>query len=133
MDKGLCKKTYKYIFFYSNNITLYMSNEKNSMVAKDLEALKARIEKLDQHHHIEILRIITENKIKLSENKNGVFINMSFLPDHLIKDIEKYLEYIDEQKTSLKTVEYQKEEFKKSFFDEKEDKDSVPISYNSII
>jgi hypothetical protein len=43
------------------------------------------------------------------------------------------LEYIDEQKTSLKTVEYQKEEFKKSFFDEKEDKDNVPISYNSII
>lgn len=110
-----------------------MSNGKNNMVAKDLEALKARIEKLDQHHHIEVLRIITENKIKLSENKSGVFINMSFLPDHLIRDIEKYLEYIDEQKTSLKTVEYQKEEFKKSFFDEKEDKDSVPISYNSII
>ena len=110
-----------------------MSNDKNSIVAKDLEALKARIEKLDQHHHIEILRIITENKIKLSENKNGVFINMSFLPDHLIKDIEKYFEYIDEQKTSLKTVEYQKEEFKKSFFDEKQDKDCVPISYNSII
>ena len=58
---------------------------------------------------------------------------MSFLPESLIKDIEKYLEYIDEQKTSLKTVEYQKEEFKKSFFDEKEDKDSAPISYNSII
>jgi hypothetical protein len=110
-----------------------MSNDKNSMVSKDLEVLKARIEILEQHHHIEILRIITENKIKLSENKNGVFINMSFLPEHLIKHIQRYLEYIDEQKTSLKTVEYQKEEFKKSFFDEKEDKDNVPISYNSII
>ena len=110
-----------------------MSNEKNTLVTKDLEALKVRIENLGQHHHIEILRIITENKIKLSENKNGVFINMSFLPDVLIKEIEKYLKYIDEHKTSLKTVEYQKEEFKKSFFDEKEDKDNVPISYNSII
>tara|TARA_B100000941_G_C28455616_1_gene527693 strand:+ start:675 stop:1007 length:333 start_codon:yes stop_codon:yes gene_type:complete len=110
-----------------------MSNEKNNTDIKHLETLKSRIEKLEQHHHIEILRIITESKVKLSENKSGVFINMSFLPDHLIKDIEKYLEYIDEQKTSLKTVEYQKEEFKKSFFDEKEDKDSTPISYNSII
>lgn len=110
-----------------------MSNQENKIVTKDLELLKSRIERLEQHHHIEILRIITENKIKLSENKNGVFINMSFLPEQLIQLIEKYLEYIDEQKTSLKTVEYQKEEFKKSFFDEKEDKDNTSISYNSII
>ena len=70
-----------------------MSNQENKIVTKDLELLKSRIERLEQHHHIEILRIITENKIKLSENKNGVFINMSFLPEQLIQLIEKYLEY----------------------------------------
>ena len=58
---------------------------------------------------------------------------MYFLSESVINEIVKYIEYINEQKDSLNTVEYQKEEFKKSFFDENEDKDNSIINNNTII
>jgi len=103
------------------------------MDTKYLSSLKTRIESLEFSHHVGILRIIYNNKVKISENKNGIFINMYFLSESVINEIVKYIEYINEQKDSLNTVEYQKEEFKKSFFDENEDKDNSIINNNTII
>jgi predicted glycoside hydrolase/deacetylase ChbG (UPF0249 family) len=105
----------------------------NSYSIPALNELKEKIEKIDTHHHIHLLKIINNYKCKISENKNGVFINMSILPDVVLKEFTEYLSYIEEQTTTFKTAEYQKEEFKKSFFCEKQDKDIAPISYNTII
>ena len=83
----------------------------------DLEILKNKIEKMSKTHHIEILKILKMNSnIKLNENKSGVYVNLSFLPQESIKEIEKYLNYIQDQESSLFTLENQKEEFKNTFF-----------------
>jgi hypothetical protein len=98
----------------------------------DLEILKTKIEKMSKMHHIEILKILKKNgNVKLNENKSGVYVNLSFLPKDTISELEYYLNYIEDQETSLIILENQKEEFKNSFFIEKEVKDDM-LSYSSI-
>jgi len=80
-----------------------------------MEVLKKRIELLDTKHHIEILKILSNHSCKLNENKSGVFINMTFLTDEIINDINNYLQYINDQEERLNTVEYQKDLFKQEF------------------
>jgi hypothetical protein len=98
----------------------------------DLENIKTKIEKMGKTHHIEILKILKKNgNVKLNENKSGVYVNLSFLPKDSINDLENYLNYIEDQESSLIRLENQKEEFKNTFFNEKEVKDET-LSYNSI-
>jgi hypothetical protein len=80
-----------------------------------LDALRVKIESLEKHHHIEILKIIKKNAgIKLNENKNGIYINLSFVPQETVNEIQKYLLFVQDQENSLEQVEKQKEDFKKS-------------------
>jgi hypothetical protein len=88
----------------------------------DLELLKSNIENMDKQHHIEILKIMkTKSNIKINENKSGVYINLSFLPPHVIEEIIKYMNYVNDQESLLNPVEKQKENYKNSFFFDKED------------
>ena len=76
---------------------------------KKLEAINAKIEKLNKKQHIEILRIIMKNdKINISENKNGTFINMNELDDSIITKIIDYLQYIETKEKELNDIEDEK-------------------------
>jgi|UniRef100_A0A6C0EUG0 hypothetical protein len=98
----------------------------------DLEILKTKIEKMSKNHHIEILKILKKNgNVKLNENKSGVYVNLSFLPNETLSELENYLNYIEDQEISLITLENQKEEFKNTFFIEKEVKEDT-LCYSSI-
>ena len=101
-----------------------------------LNKLKIRVESMDKHHQIEVLKILSKNLCKINENKSGVYINMTFLENPIIKEIEDYLQYVKEQEENLITTEYQKEEFKKSYFNEneidKEDKEISTITYSIV-
>jgi hypothetical protein len=93
-----------------------------------LETIKNSIEKMNKYHQVEILKILDKHKCKLNENKSGVYINMSFLPDEIIEELEKYIEYIHAQESTISNLECQKEEFKNTFFMEKEYKDNMIIN-----
>lgn len=97
-----------------------------------IETLKKTIETMNKHHQVEVLKILTKNLCRINENKSGCYINLSFLPDSTINEIKTYIDYVNAQEESLITMEYQKEEFKNAFFNEKEDKDNATISYSSI-
>jgi len=89
-----------------------------------LDDLKLKIEKLNKHHHIEILKILKQNSaVTLNENKSGVYVNLTLLPEQSITDISNYLAYIEEQEATLSSLEVQKLDFKNTFFTEKEDKE----------
>jgi hypothetical protein len=76
----------------------------------ELEQLKNKIETMAKTHHIEILKIIKKKPIiKLNENKSGVFINISLLPNDTLDNIKEYLNYIDVQDESLMSIERIKE------------------------
>lgn len=89
--------------------------------------LRNQIESLDKIHHIKILKIIKENEIKFSENRNGVFINMNALNDKTILEIVKMLDYIKEQEKNLTDIEKIKEELNKDYFENsnKDIKDNI--------
>jgi len=97
-----------------------------------LENLKKTIELMNKHHQVEILKILTKKLCKINENKSGCYVNLSFLSEDTLEDVEKYIHYVNDQEESLHTIEYQKEEFKNAFFIEKEDKDNPTILYSSL-
>ena len=86
------------------------------MPVADLKQMKDRVEALNQHHQIQILKILTQCKVDLTENKNGSFINLTNVDDAVISKITDYLGYVDEQETQLNEVENQKTELTKQFF-----------------
>lgn len=77
-----------------------------------LENMKKTIEMMSKYHQIEILKILVDNECKLNENKSGVFINLTFLNETVIEEVQKYIQYIQEQEQTLNTTESIKEEYK---------------------
>ena len=93
----------------------------------ELEQLKIRVEKLEKDQQIEILRILNEDqKVKLNENKSGVYVNLSFLPEDTMVKIKNYLNYISEQEKILLMTENKKENYAKTYFDDEDE--NVTIS-----
>tara|TARA_B100000927_G_scaffold285160_1_gene274913 strand:+ start:228 stop:536 length:309 start_codon:yes stop_codon:yes gene_type:complete len=92
----------------------------------DLEEMKKKIENLEKHHHLQILKIIKASPMNhtINENKNGVFVNLAILPESTIDEIIKYLDYLNEQEDLLIDLESKKEDVKNTFFIEKEIKDN---------
>jgi hypothetical protein len=85
----------------------------------ELENIKIYIEGLNKYHHIEILKILKKNtNIKINENKNGIFINLSLLSNETLDEIVKYINYIKDQEKTLNVLEKEKENYKQSFFTE---------------
>jgi hypothetical protein len=86
-----------------------------------LENIKNKIEYMSKINQIEILKILKKNpNIKLNENKNGVYINLSFLPNETLEEMNYYLNYVLEQEQSIEKIEKQKNDFKNEFFTESE-------------
>ena len=103
------------------------------MSIPEIEGLKNSIESLSKMHHIEILKIIKKNKsVKINENKSGVYINLTFLPKDTIDEISNYIFYVKDQEELLDPVEKEKDDFKNTFFIEKENKDEIPSIYSYI-
>ena len=66
-----------------------------------LKSLKEKIESLEKTEHQEILKIIKRYECKFTENNNGVFINMNKLSEDVIKEIESFLVFSDENNKML--------------------------------
>jgi hypothetical protein len=91
----------------------------------DLETIKKTIEQWPKHHQLEILKIIKTSSSTINENKSGIYINMSFLTEKALEDIRLYIQYVKDQETILTPLESQKEDFKCSFFTEKEHREEM--------
>lgn len=84
---------------------------------ESLNSIKDKIEKMQKINQVEILKILKKHQnIKLNENKSGIFVNLSFLSKEIIEEIEKYVNYVNDQEIVINTFETQKQEFKNTFF-----------------
>lgn len=83
---------------------------------EELTDIKLFIEKLNKQRQIEVLKIFLQNNISISENKNGSFVNLSYLSDEIISKLKDYIKYIKDQDLSLEEMEDVKNDFKSSFF-----------------
>lgn len=73
-----------------------------------LEAMKSSIDSMSKGSHVEILKILKENNVKINENKSGVFINLSFLNTDVINKIKDFIEFIKQRENLIEVVERQK-------------------------
>ena len=81
-----------------------------------LKSLKERIESTNLFHQIEILRIFNDNSVQINENKNGVFINLTYVDSPILDKVYKYLSYVNKQEDQLNEIEKEKEKIVTSFF-----------------
>jgi hypothetical protein len=82
-----------------------------------VNSLKDRIETMSKYHQIEVLRILRKSSsVKINENNNGTFINLTEQTSDVIQELIKYANYVDEQQKQLNIVEREKEHLEQSFF-----------------
>lgn len=90
----------------------------DSKKIEELEKIQEKIEKMSVFNQIEILKIFHEYKdeVTLNENKNGILINLTDVPQYIIKKLYEYISYVEKQENQLSTVETQKDEIMNSYF-----------------
>lgn len=91
----------------------------------ELYNIKHFIELLNKQRQIEVLKILTDNNIQISENKNGSFVNLTMLPSDIIEKLKEFTIYIKEQDISFEEMEDVKKDFKSSFFSSTSKKDNI--------
>ncbi len=103
--------------------------EEEEMTTTDIEQLKTQIENFDKIHQIEILRIIKDSNVTINENKSGVFINLSLVPQEYIEQIKLYIDYVSLLENQLKVTEEEKTHIKNNCFK----KYTTPTTSQSIL
>ena len=81
--------------------------------------LKDKIELMNKSNHIEALYMISQNRsIKLTENNNGTFINLTDLDNNMIEKLEEFVQYVAKQNSDLNDIESKKDELENIYFKE---------------
>ena len=79
----------------------------------NLNEMKNVIEKLPHYQQVLLVGHMITHKIHFTENKNGIFVDISMLNDEEINIIENFICQIKKEDEKFNAVELQKEEFKK--------------------
>jgi len=97
-----------------------------------LQKIKTDIEELNPTYQIEILKIIiSDDSVNISENNNGIFINLTDLNDDMITKLENFILYVKVQQVHLANIEIKKDVIKKTFFINNKNKtDKETDNYN---
>jgi hypothetical protein len=74
-----------------------------------LEELKTHIDNYPKKH-IDILQIIQTHNIPYTENKNGIFLNLSDMSPLILNKIATYVTYIQEQNNIIYNIETKQSE-----------------------
>ena len=80
----------------------------------ELNKLKNQIEHFDKAKQLHIFRIFKENNIKITENRNGIFINMSDLSRDILETIREYVQYVQKQEITIDEIEMKQNEIEKT-------------------
>ena len=78
--------------------------------------LRDRVEALPKQYHKDVARILFDSNIAFDENKNGLFINLSTVPQEVLEKMARFVTYIDLQQQTLSTGETERQEIKTQFF-----------------
>jgi hypothetical protein len=76
--------------------------------------LRDDIEVLDKEKHETIFKIFKSHNIDYSENKNGIFINLSEINSSIIKEIQEQVTHFKKQEKILQVIEKEKETIEKT-------------------
>jgi hypothetical protein len=90
----------------------------DSKAVDKLEKIKLQIEKMNIAQQVEVLKILNgDDKVILNENKSGIYVNLSFLPEEVVDKIDNFVKYVQDQEKSLNVIEDKKENVKIEYFE----------------
>ena len=90
----------------------------DSKAVDKLEKIKLQIEKMNIAQQVEVLKILNgDDKVILNENKSGIYVNLSFLPEEVVDKIDNFVKYVHDQEKSLNVIEDKKENVKIEYFE----------------
>lgn len=108
-----------YIHNYGNDNNYNIVNKKSASqtpFTESLKMLRDNIEALPIFHQIEVLRILYKNHITFSENKNGVFLNLSYVNLDVIHKISEYVTFVQNQESQMCEFEKKKMTLSNQYF-----------------
>ena len=74
----------------------------------DLNQMRDSIENMSKFNQVEILRILkNHSNVTLNENKYGVHVNLTELPENIIDELNVYIHYVNTQEIALNQIEQQ--------------------------
>ena len=115
-----CEYSKKYVNIMTQidncNINQSQTHDKIKFFVNNLKSLKDKIESVSMFHQIEILRIFKDNNVCITENKNGIFINLTYVDSAILDKVYKYLNYVNKQEDQLNEIEEEKQKIVSSFF-----------------
>ena len=100
----------------NRDINQSQTHDKIKFFVNNLKSLKDKIESVSMFHQIEILRIFKDNNVCITENKNGIFINLTYVDSAILDKVYKYLNYVNKQEDQLNEIEEEKQKIVSSFF-----------------
>jgi hypothetical protein len=100
----------------NRDINQSQTHDKIKFFVNNLKILKDKIESVNMFHQIEILRIFNDNNVCITENKNGIFINLTYVDSSILDKVYKYLNYVNKQEDQLNEIEEEKQKIVSSFF-----------------
>ena len=82
-------------------------NNATSMQDKEnrLIKIKKSIEKMDNSHHPDFVKIIEQHNVEYSQNRSGSFITLNLLDEETLKKIENHINLINTQNKDFENVE----------------------------
>lgn len=87
---------------------MYNQNSSYNPSYQDINSLKKiqdKVSKLDKLQQYEIFKIIKKYENKLTENKNGIFINLSCLSNECLSKINEFINFSIDNKKRLQDIE----------------------------
>tara|TARA_Y100001970_G_C14002336_1_gene734053 strand:- start:570 stop:830 length:261 start_codon:yes stop_codon:yes gene_type:complete len=85
--------------------------------------MKDRIDRMGNHHHIDVLRILKDNEVEFNENQYGVHVNMSELSKDVLEKIYTYIEYVERQNKELEARDQLKNYYEEKYFNREEEEE----------
>ena len=83
------------------------------MQHNDVKDLRNKIQSFSKEKQLDIFRICKSKGILFTENKNGIFINLTELTNTQLFELTKFVDYIIEQEKNINEVEQEKNEMSK--------------------
>jgi DNA repair ATPase RecN len=91
----------------------------------DLNVIKNKVESMNKLQQCEVFKIFLINEIDYNENSNGIFINLTNVSKNVLKELKKYITYVESQNSFLNEQEKQKKIYLNNYF--KDNVDNEPV------
>ena len=120
MEYSIQKDTIKNTIKDNNNDNLLLKKKRLIELSKNLTKIE----------YIEFFNIIKNDNCSYSENKNGIFVNLSNIPESTIDKIYDFIDFVKHKKIDLiKQEEYINNEKKKILIDNVKKNDIINNTY----